>query len=452
MIFGQNRFIFQSYTFEREFAAIRLQYRIEHESYVGEFVERIFLPSDIITPEAESSIEKVALHLHIACGLSYWKAFCPEKLIIQSGALSDTALRFWQSVYTEGMGEFYYRNQIDFRNLAHFVSENRPDCQYNLRKNEISEWSNDPLVAFGGGKDSLVSIELLKKYNKKPVLYTLHNTMTHAGIVRLAQATDCPLISVRREIDPTLFSLKKNVKIHDGHIPVSIIYAFVGVLLAEILNKKYIVLSNEKSADEGNVSYLGYTINHQWSKSTKAERLIQSYIASEVSPDIVYFSLLRPYSELAITHAFSSMNKYHQLFSSCNRNFIQVSQGDMKWCGACAKCAFAFIMLAAFLPKQKVIEIFRHDYLDDESLVALYERLLGTGIKPFDCVGTIEEVHVAFLLIAKRNEFLRSRTMQLFTQKYASSIQNHEEMITRVLRENGPHFIPQLYSHIRLHS
>src|SRR3989440_12101913 len=47
----------------------------------------------------------------------------------------------------------------------------------------------------------------------------------------------------------------------------------------------------------------------------------REYTKSHIAADLDYFSLLRPWSELAITRAFAEGSRYDDVFSSCNRNF-----------------------------------------------------------------------------------------------------------------------------------
>jgi hypothetical protein len=165
-------------------------------------------------------------------------------------------------------------------------------------------------------------------------------------------------VLVKREIDPHLFELNKRPDTYNGHIPVSAQNSFIGLCAAILLDYKFVVMANEQSANYGNIEYLGQEINHQWSKSHEFEKLFQNYVATFITPDIKYFSILRPFSEINITEKFSHLPKYFPIFSSCNRNFRITKKSEKKWCGECPKCAFAFVMLSAFLPKKDLINIF----------------------------------------------------------------------------------------------
>lgn len=271
----------------------------------------------------------------------------------------------------------------------------------------------------GGGKDSIVAGELLKKRKKRFALYTLNPVPLHKKVGKLLGGE---IISLQRTLDPKLMRLNARWA-YNGHVPVSAIYGFTGLLAAALHGYKYVVAANEKSANYGNIKYLGQTVNHQWSKSVEFEKLFREYVREFITPDITYYSLLRSYNELKIAQMFSKYPQYFSVFSSCNTNFrlrqkFQVASGRLldgtfdngtkKWCGKCPKCAFVFAALAAFLPKNEVLIIFGKNMLADEKLIPVYKELLGIkGHKPFECVGTPEETRRAFALIRKRGEFDR---------------------------------------------
>jgi uncharacterized protein with ParB-like and HNH nuclease domain len=112
--------------------------------------------------------------------------------------------------------------------------------------------------------------------------------------------------------------------------------------------------------------------------------------------DTLYFSLLRDMYEIEIAKLFSQAKRYFPVFSSCNNNFKVIEQNKTttdRWCLHCPKCAFVFSVLYPFITKNEVLMIFGRDIYNDESLLSLFQELLGySGHKPFECVGTNEEV------------------------------------------------------------
>ena len=82
-------------------------------------------------------------------------------------------------------------------------------------------------------------------------------------------------------------------------------------------------MSNEHSASTPNLVRGALEINHQYSKSFEFEAALQKYIHTYISPDLEYFSLLRPLTEVAIAKRFAQHEQYHAIFRSCNTAFRQ---------------------------------------------------------------------------------------------------------------------------------
>ena len=106
--------------------------------------------------------------------------------------------------------------------------------------------------------------------------------------------------------------------------------------------------------------------------------------------------------EIKIAKLFSQYKQYFDIFSSCNNNFKIIESNkttDHRRCGICPKCAFVYATLRPFLSDNDTQNIFGQELYDNETLIPLYKELLGIdGIKPFECVGTNEEVTYAMYL------------------------------------------------------
>ena len=165
-------------------------------------------------------------------------------------------------------------------------------------------------------------------------------------------------------------------------------------------------MSNEKSANEGNTKLDGREINHQRSKSYQFESDISKYIKKYISPNLKYFSLLRAMYEINIAKKFAKYSQYFDTFSSCNNNFkiIETNKTTQdRRCGICPKCAFVYTILRPFINNEDTLKIFHQELYTNNNLLPLYKKLLGIeGIKPFECVGTNEEVMYAMYLYYKQ--------------------------------------------------
>lgn len=358
-----------------------------------DFTEKITFEGQRRTLNAAetSALNKVFRALHLAAGVSYYKAFLSPKIRVETGALTHNEAVFFKDFYIKGLGEFSYRNDItvnpDFKGEAPNVEA----LSLPLPK--------QVLVPIGGGKDSVVSTELLKAAGYTPLLFRIGN---HKAILDTIAVANLPFISVKRELSPLIFELNKQQNIFNGHIPITGIISFIMVASAIIYGFDTIIMSNERSANVGNTKKDGVVVNHQWSKSIEFENMFSNFVKQNLIADINYFSLLRRYSELAITKQFSEFSEYHSVFTSCNRAFkFEESKRIDHWCGVCDKCRFVYLALAPFCTPQDMVKIFGYDLLNSAENERGYEELLGlAAFKPFECVGEIEESVAALTLLS----------------------------------------------------
>lgn len=438
-----NIFEFSSYQYFSQKNLINFNYQIKFaDNRLTAFTETISLPEKFsLFSGAQSEIfEKCLQSLHLILGVSYWKLYLPKKIIIKTFRLTKDQARFWNTVYTQGLGEFFFRNQIkNFSSLVNF-----PYRTSLVVKPSPLPRKNRSLVAIGGGKDSLVSLELLKKHHL-PVSGIILETEKHSSLIsKVIREAKINLITLMRSLDHKLLDLEKN-DAYQGHIPISAIYAFSDLLAAVVYDYRYLIFSNEKSSNEGNVFYQGRVINHQWSKSSEFESLFRDYIHRYLTPDIDYFSLLRPWYELRIAEQFSHYPKYWPFFSSCNQNFsISRLPPKNRWCGRCPKCASVFLVLAPFIPKNKLILIFSKNLFEDKKLISVYRGLLGlTKTKPFDCVGTINETRLAFYLIWQKKHYQDCLAVKMFEKEVLSMLSDPEQLKQKILTTGSLDNLPE---------
>jgi len=346
-------------------------------------------------------LNNLVFHLGLIEVLSYWKATCSPEIEILAGPLNEKQIKWWQDLIVKGMGQFFYENKIDFLKL-NFLKIIAPNLTRNVLVN--LNLNNQVLVPVGGGKDSVVTLELLKGAGKKIQCFSLNSTVAAKKIMKVARCKD-PII-VERKIDKKLLELNRRGFLN-GHTPFSAYLAFLSTLLAAIFNLKYIAFSNERSSNEGNLKYLGQMINHQYSKSFDFEKKFRKYSQKYLTSGVNYFSFLRPLYEIQIAKLFSQYSKYFTKFLSCNVAF-QTNSGKKlptgKWCGKCPKCLFIFVSLYPFVETEKLIKIFGKNLFEDEKLLPTMLELIGEKrLKPFECVGTKKESLVAFHLSWKKN-------------------------------------------------
>ena len=464
-----SSFIFTGHSWNHHAGKISLRYSLDHSI---DFEETILLPepvSDDRLKKYEWEIERCLNALHLIGGISYYKTCLPKKIDIPYLNLTKVDAQFWNSVYENGLGEFFFKNNIDFRSLLHFPSKEIKEEESNMmRKRLPPNAMKRILVPIGGGKDSLVTIELLKKTGAK---ITLLRMGSHPLIDELAHLTGLPMITVKRSISGNLFDLNAQGALN-GHVPITAYVSILSVLIAQLYDFDAVVMSNERSANEGNVKFKGVDINHQWSKSLAFERALRRYLTDSIGTNIEYFSLLRPLSELKIAEMFTAYPQYFDHMTSCNTNWkilahssptptppprgeglqsgglpaVAPPQRSEGWCCKCPKCAFVFACMAAFLKKSDLEKMFGAILFNHDWLMQLYRELLGTlNFKPFECVGTPDETKAAFLLAMKKGELKETAVMKMFVKEVLPTIKDQEALIATVMKPSEQHCVPKVF-------
>ncbi|MFA5747825.1 MAG: hypothetical protein WC872_01795 [Candidatus Absconditabacterales bacterium] len=390
-----QNFYFKGFKFDYENLKAEFFYSFDDEVNFTETIDFFcdkFQAKENLDPDI---IDNLLFHLSIAIGISYYKLYPTKKLIIESGNLDKDQINFWEKFYINGLGEFFFKNQISPKGLINF--------QFGKNKNKHKLFKinlNRAIVPIGGGKDSLVTIELLRKTGISFDTFTFGKNYTLHKIV--GKKFGGHRLIIKRQIDPQLFDMNKQ-GYYNGHVPITGIISFVLSVASYLYDYKYIIFSNEKSANEGNTEIDGVQINHQRSKSLDFETDFNQYLSKYISPDLKYFSLLRGMYEIKIAEMFCNYKQYFGLFSSCNTNFkiledrlLKGNFDNAKRCCVCPKCVFVYTIMRPFLDKKETKLIFGKELFEDAKLLPLFQQLLGIeGIKPFDCVGTNEEVILA---------------------------------------------------------
>ena len=324
--------------------------------------------------------------------ISYWKATCSPTIVVKPYSLNEEQIKFWQKLYYNGLSEFFYINGIN-STIDDFVNI-KPESTCELSKTHFAT-TNSYIVPIGGGKDSVVTLEILSQAGKDICPMIINPRGATLDCAHIAGYERPDFIEIQRTIHPKLLELNAQGFLN-GHTPFSAMLAFHSLLVAAITGRKHIALSNESSANESTI--VGTNVNHQYSKSLEFENDFRSYVSSYITDDINYFSFLRPLSELQIAMFFAKNEKYFDVFKSCNVG----SKTDI-WCGSCPKCLFAYIILSPFIKPEVLNRIFGKQMLDDPSLQLYFDQLTGRqSTKPFECVGTIDEVNTALAMTIER--------------------------------------------------
>lgn len=429
-------FIFRNYNISESDNIIEINFLFEISGLAEFRPGWIFNKPENFSVKDNLTFERLAFSLGMAEAVSYWKATCSPVMRVECGELSPEQVKWWKKLYFMGLGEFFYINKIntdtenfiDIQPVGKFISKSDAE-------------SNNPegcLVPIGGGKDSALTLETLSQAGMKCKCYSINKRNSITETVRAAGLPEDALITAKRLFDRSLIDLN-NKGYLNGHTPFSSIVAFSAEITAYINNLKYIVLSNEDSANESTVA--GQNVNHQYSKSFEFEQDFHSYEEKYLDTGIYYFSFLRPLAEFQIAKMFVNHKKYLPVFRSCNLG-SKVSP-DI-WCGNCPKCLFICLILSPFLNHDELTEIFGRDLLNDTSMENYFIELIGKSEhKPFECVGSIDEVNLAVSL-AIRNYLDKNQPMPFLFDKYinlglysSDTIDSRNEKICSGFSENN---------------
>lgn len=394
--------------------------------------EKIFRTFESLSSEI---LGNLVFHAGLIEMISYWKAACPAHVIIKPNYLDDEQLKFWKRTFYNGLGEFFFMNSIDIDEENFMKIEipgNKPVKRFEY---------NAPgrIVPVGGGKDSAVTMGLLNRENYDWLPFAINPTLATRNVIAASGRKEDEMIVFYREIDPALLRLNEQGFLN-GHTPFSALLAFYSLLAAYLAGRGEIILSNESSANEPTVP--GTNINHQYSKTYGFERDFREYAGTYISPGFNYFSLLRPLPELQIARLFAGFPEYFKSFRSCN-----AGSKTGTWCGKCPKCLFTYIILSPFLVPSTLVDIFGKNLLDERELTGYFDELTGyIEIKPFECIGTVEEVNAA--LFASCEIYDKTELpylLKLFMdrdQDHASVRLSAGQLLTRL---DDAHFVPEEY-------
>jgi UDP-N-acetyl-alpha-D-muramoyl-L-alanyl-L-glutamate epimerase len=389
-----SAFHYESFSTDAERGILTCRYSVAGH----DFTETVTLPAGERWDTAAA--QAAARWVFLLAGVSYYKTAAPDVIDLGDLDLTDRERTFLREYYLNGLGEFAYRNNLDLSGLtltggAPSVGADGPLAPTG------SAGRPRALVPFGGGIDSIVTVEMVRPLADAALFVVSRPGDTFDAIEAPASVTGLPIIRAGRQIDPQLFR-SKELGFLNGHIPVTGILSAIAILAAVLDDRDAVVMSNEWSASIPTLEHNGRQVNHQWSKSDQFERGFREVLAPLGLPD--YFSALRDRTELWVGERFAELGSYHSSFRSCNRAFqLEKSRRLDHWCGECDKCCFIDLILAPFMSAAELSSVFDgREPLDNSKMRGKFESLLGSGTKPFECVGEVNECRAAVVLAATR--------------------------------------------------
>jgi UDP-N-acetyl-alpha-D-muramoyl-L-alanyl-L-glutamate epimerase len=401
-------FRYQGFATDPERGLLTCRYSLDGR----DFVERVSLSPGPRwdTPAAQAAARLVFL----LAGVSYYKTAAPPVIDLGSTALADVERAFLRDFYLQGLGEYAYKNDLDLSDLrieaptAPAPAETRAEARAQVPASPAGGNLGRALVPFGGGIDSIVTVEGVRKVAEDVALFVVSRPGDRfAAIERPAEVSGLPVVRAGREIDPQLLR-SAELGFRNGHVPVTGVISAIAVLAAVLDDLDVVVMSNEWSASVPTLEYRGEPVNHQYSKSAAFEAGFRDVLAADPAGLPGYFSALRDRTELWVGDKLAALTEYHATFRSCNKAFIiDPARRLDHWCGTCDKCCFIDLILAPFMSAEQLRAVFAADGgggepLDNAELAPKFEALLGSGTKPFECVGEVNECRAAVVLAARR--------------------------------------------------
>lgn len=440
------KYISYNFYFDNNNLSIEYHFQTHFQNNVVNFTPKLTftIPNNLFNNNlSHQAIDELVFSLGMVEAISYWKTNCIQNFEIACHNLSDKQINWWKDLFFYGLGEFRYINKIssDKEDFILFSPNSRLPLFQKINGTISQENASKVIVPIGGGKDSVVTLEELKTA-KQVIPFAINPSITVQNCIETANLSISNSIVVKRQLDPALLELNRLGALN-GHTPFSALVAFSTLIGAELTATDFVALSNESSASEATVvSITDDIINHQYSKSYKFESDFRNYYKEHINNRYEYFSYLRPYHELKIAEKFSKYKQYYNIFKSCN---VGTKQGNI-WCGKCPKCLFVYLMMLPFIPKDELDGIFNHDLLNDMSLYPILLELTGLSeIKPFECVGTIDETKAAiaeYLLTNPATGILREYLTIYDVANIEKDAKKFKEILSYFDTNN---FIPYLY-------
>jgi hypothetical protein len=503
-------FRYEGFATDGELGLLTCRYSLDGR----EFAERVSLAPGPAwdTPAAHAAARTV----YLLAGVSYYKTAAPPVIDLGDTALTGRELAFLREFYLSGLGEYAYRNGLDLSDLTlrssptpiarecpvgvpiatptgHPCAEppetaapapENPPAPENAPASENppapapenapapapenapapasppSQTFRDlrPLIPFGGGIDSIVTVEGVRQRTGDIALFVVSRPGDRfAAIEKPAAVSGLPILRAGREIDPQLLR-SQELGFLNGHVPVTGIISAIAVLAATLNDRNAVVMSNEWSASVPTLEHNGQQVNHQWSKSAAFEASFRELLKADPAGLPDYFSALRDRTELWVAERFAALTQYHGTFRSCNRAFqLDPERRLGHWCGQCDKCCFIDLILAPFMSADQLKAVFAADGgadafdnpepLGKPELKPKFQTLLGSGTKPFECVGEVNECRAAVVLAASR----RDRGDTTLLQELAAEVTGRPDApakaeIEAMRHPVGASFVPARYS------
>lgn len=337
--------------------------------------------------------------------------------------VTDEFWELWETIFHNVWAVWRYENDLPHYRLPRPETTGpttAPDAA------SVTPGDVETLMLCGGGKDSLASMTLLagadhaggvdfdafvyshSTYGRGSHQHDLIDGLLshtdqrrlHRGWV-LDDAIDSPAAEVHAGRPIGRMVAAETVSSYWTALPVAMQHGYTNV-----------ALGISASTDEHNLHWdrTGEDVNYLWGMSGAAEQLLHDYIRQHIVENVSVFHILRPVHDVGV-------------FTLLHRNLDAVpsthSCAQLKpWCCRCAKCVYVWMNYVAWLPEPVVAATFGGSagagsgepgrwggvnlFEVPENRTTLRKMLGLESYKPTDCVGTVSEARLAFLLCRRK--------------------------------------------------
>lgn len=377
------------WTWESGDGVLRCSYRCGAADYEERFVFGV-------STDVDESLARAFDLLAVTAGVSYYKTVAPDSIDLGSVAggvlIDDVWIEYVGDLYDSGLREFRVTNSMP---VPFVPAVTVGPARMPSRSTRSAIGPVGAVVPMGGGRDSLLVAHALRELD--PLLMTVGSNPI---VAEQATSLGLPLHHVGRTLDPRLLEANRAGALN-GHVPVTAINSCVAIVLAVLLGRADVVLSNERSASVPTRIVDGVEVNHQYSKSGEFEEVLRRTV-DRLGIPVRYFSALRGHGELDVSRLIGRHWDELPPFVSCNRARVGARAASFPtWCGECAKCYFVYLALAPFVPRASLADRFGRDLLGSATDVDTIEGLLLVPDRDFECLGSPEETRSALRLAAE---------------------------------------------------
>jgi hypothetical protein len=206
-------FHYHGYGLEETAGALRLHWHFSIDGLCEFHPETRIFTDNLCLLQNPNGAEahKLLFALGLVEAVSYWKCACPPEVVIHCGGLNEAEIRWWKRLWFGGLGEFFYRNAIatDEESFVRFrCADAAPDVadapQAAFRGSGLC------LTPVGGGKDSCVTLDLLREAGVPLLGFTVNDQPARSETFAAAGFAQEQLLRTKRGIDPAL--LQRNAE------------------------------------------------------------------------------------------------------------------------------------------------------------------------------------------------------------------------------------------------